>query len=114
PVRRRGWAVHRPGGGTGQGTVGGGAGRRAVHRLGGADGRVPHPLPPYRRAHPRAGGSVTVVYRAYSPSRDEATRAQEDRGYVQGVAATRNQRAAVTPEPADWTVQTGHIEWEQA
>ena len=60
------------------------------------------------------GGHMTTVYRAYSPSRDEATSAQEDMGYVQGVAATRNQHAAVTPGPADWTVQTGHIQWEQA
>ena len=58
------------------------------------------------------GGRMTRVYRAYSPSRDEATSAQEDHGYVQGVAATRNQHAAVTPGPADWTVQTGHIQWE--
>ena len=58
------------------------------------------------------GGSMTTVYRAYSPSRDEATSAQEDMGYVQGVAATRNQHAAVTPGPADWTVQAGHVEWE--
>ena len=58
------------------------------------------------------GGSMTRVYRAYSPSRDEHTSAQEDHGYVAGVAATRNQHAAVTPGPADWTVQTGHIEWE--
>jgi len=57
---------------------------------------------------------MTTVYRAYSPSRDEHTSAQEDMGYVQGVAATRNQHAAVTPGPADWTVQTGHIQWEQA
>ena len=58
--------------------------------------------------------TVTRVYRAYSPSRDEHTTAQEDMGYAAGVAATRNQHAAVTPGPADWTVQTGHIEWEQA
>ena len=58
---------------------------------------------------------MTTVYRAYSPSRDEATSAQEDMGYVQGVAATRNQQAAVYPDHTpDWYVQTGHIRWEQA
>ena len=55
---------------------------------------------------------MTVVYRAYSPSRDEHTSAQEDHGYVQGVAATRNQHAAVDAREPDWTVQAGHIEWE--
>ena len=55
---------------------------------------------------------MTIVYRAYSPSRDEATSAQEDMGYVQGVAATRNQHCAVDAREPDWTVQAGHIEWE--
>lgn len=55
---------------------------------------------------------MTIVYRACSPSRNQGATVTEDHGYAAGVAATRNQHAAVTPGPADWTVQTGHIQWE--
>ena len=57
---------------------------------------------------------MTVVFRAYSPSRNQGATVTEDHGYAAGVAATRNQHTAVTPGPADWTVQAGHIQWEQA
>ena len=56
---------------------------------------------------------MTVVFRAYSPSRNEATTTGDDKGWAHGVAATRNQLAATHPDQhADWTVQTGHVEWE--
>lgn len=51
---------------------------------------------------------MTVVYRAYSPSRDQATSPTDSQPYATGLAITRNQHDG----PADWTVQAGTIHWE--
>lgn len=56
---------------------------------------------------------MTVVFRAYSPSRGEGTSVTDDRTYAAGVAGTRNQLCAVHPDHTpDWVVQAGHVEWE--
>ena len=55
---------------------------------------------------------MTVVYRAYSPSRGEATTVTGDRGHAAGVAATRNQHCAVDARTPDWYVQAGTVRWE--
>lgn len=56
---------------------------------------------------------MTTVYRAHSPSRDSASSPTDSRPYAVGVAATRNQHALTdTSLPADWAVQTGHVQWE--
>ena len=57
---------------------------------------------------------MTVVYRAYSPSRDHGGWLCEYHSAAQGRVSTLNQNSAVTGDPADWVVQTGHIQWEQA
>lgn len=54
---------------------------------------------------------MTVVYRAYSPSREQGTTPTDDHQYATGVAATRNQHATATDGPADWTVQQGLVTW---
>ena len=58
---------------------------------------------------------MTRVYRAYSPSRDEAGATFADHARAQSQAAVRNQFVECDPntdELADWTVQTGHVQWE--
>lgn len=63
------------------------------------------------------GGRMTRVYRAYSPSRDKAGTTYADRARAVSQAAVRNQFVACDPNTAqlaDWTVQTGHVQWEQA
>lgn len=55
---------------------------------------------------------MSIVYRAYSPTRDEGTTVTGELSWAQGVAATRNQHAAASPgQPADWIVQIGHVRW---
>ena len=61
------------------------------------------------------GGIVTVVFRAYSPTRDKAGSTFADHARAASQAAVRNQFAACDPNPdlpADWYVQAGHVEWE--
>ena len=57
---------------------------------------------------------MTTVYRAHSPTRGEGTTyADKDRATSQ--AAVRNQFVITSPDAtqvADWTVQTGHVQWE--
>lgn len=56
---------------------------------------------------------MTVVFRAYSPTRDQGATVTDDRQCAAGVAATRNQYTHVDDSlPADWTVQAGVIAWE--
>ena len=57
---------------------------------------------------------MTIVYRAYSPSRDRAGRAYADRVRAVSQAAVRNQFVECDPnseEVADWFVQAGRVDW---
>lgn len=56
---------------------------------------------------------MTLVYRAYSPSRQQCTTPTNDADYATGVAATRNQHTHVTHQPADWIVQAGTVSWNK-
>lgn len=58
---------------------------------------------------------MTTVFRAYSPSRDKAGITYADRARAVSQAAVRNQFVDCDPgtdQLADWTVQTGHVQWE--
>lgn len=58
---------------------------------------------------------MTVVFRAYSPSRDKAGTTYADRARATSQAEVRNQFVACDPDTdllADWVVQAGHVEWE--
>ena len=58
---------------------------------------------------------MTAVYRAYSPSRDRAGTTYTDHARAVSQAAVRNQFVITSPDAtqvADWTVQTGHVQWE--
>lgn len=62
------------------------------------------------------GGIVTVVFRAYSPTRGKAGATFADHARAASQAAVRNQFAACDPDtelPQDWYVQTGTVEWEK-
>lgn len=55
---------------------------------------------------------MTVVYRAYSPSRDTTHGVTDDRDHVAGTVSILNQYALVTDSVGDWVMQTGTVEWE--
>ena len=55
---------------------------------------------------------MTVVYRAYSPSRDTTHGVTDDRDHAVGTVSILNQYALVNDAESDWMVQEGHIEWE--
>lgn len=55
---------------------------------------------------------MTVVYRAYSPSRDTTHGVTDDRDHVVGTVSILNQYALVNDSAGDWVVQEGRIEWE--
>lgn len=58
---------------------------------------------------------MTTVFRAYSPSRDQSGTTYADKARAVSQAAVRNQFVITSTDPtqvADWTVQTGHVEWE--
>ena len=58
---------------------------------------------------------MTIVYRAHSPSRDRSGTTYADHARATSQAAVRNQFVDCDPntdEPADWYVQTGHVQWE--
>ena len=58
---------------------------------------------------------MTVVFRAYSPSRDRAGTTYADHARAASQAAVRNQFIDCDPntdQPADWYVQTGNVQWE--
>ena len=58
---------------------------------------------------------MTIVYRAYSPTRDNAGATFADHARAQSQAAVRNQYADCDPDtelPADWYVQSGTVQWE--
>ena len=56
---------------------------------------------------------MTVVFRAYSPSRDDHHGLTGDRDAMRGIVGTLNQGAACGPYPPDWTIQTGYITWKE-
>lgn len=56
---------------------------------------------------------MTVVYRAYSPSRDEGTVPVRSRQRATSTADSHNRIDAEHGQPCDWMVQAGHIEWEK-
>lgn len=58
---------------------------------------------------------VTTVYRAYSPTRDNAGSTFADHARAQSQAAVRNQFVDCDPntdELADWYVQAGTVSWD--
>ena len=55
---------------------------------------------------------MTVVYRAYSPSRDTTHGVTDDRDHVAGTVSILNQSALVTDSVGDRVMQTGTVEWE--
>lgn len=55
---------------------------------------------------------MTAVYRAYSPSRDRVCTPHLHPDRAAADTAIRNQRTSIDGGPADWVVQTGHVEWE--
>lgn len=52
------------------------------------------------------------IYRAHSPSRGDAHHPTTDRDRAHGDTAVLNQAAHAFGDTPDWTVQAGHIEWE--
>lgn len=55
---------------------------------------------------------MTVVFRAYSPNRDQSGTTYADKARATSQAAVRNQFAAVDDSAPDWTVQAGTVRWE--
>lgn len=53
-----------------------------------------------------------TVFRAYSPTRDDYHGLTDDEHTMRGIVGTLNQGAVMGIYPADWTVQTGHVQWE--
>lgn len=57
---------------------------------------------------------MTIVYRAYSPSRDKGATPNPSRARAKSTAIVRNQHALTDDTlPADWTVQTGTVTWNK-
>lgn len=56
---------------------------------------------------------MTTVYRAYSPSRDDHGRVNDDRNHVAGEVGVLNQAARSFSNTADWVIQTGTVTWEE-
>lgn len=54
---------------------------------------------------------MTEVYRAYSPSRNEATTVTEDRATSERYVDDLNGASQQLGSPADWVVQEGYVEW---
>lgn len=57
---------------------------------------------------------MSIVYRAYSPSRSKGGATFADYARATAQAAVRNQFVDCDPNTdqlADWIVQTGHVEW---
>lgn len=57
---------------------------------------------------------MTVVYRAYSPSRDDYHGLTDDEDAMRGIVGTLNQGSVLGIYPADWAVQAGTVTWEDA
>lgn len=54
---------------------------------------------------------MTLVYRAYSPTRDKAAPAYNERARAISTASIRNQGCDTTGETPDWIVQQGTVQW---